>query len=57
MGQSISMVRRPTVPTLLRVMLDFGRYTLGVIVTSAGIAIEIHRGRKEVGARSWQCLS
>jgi hypothetical protein len=27
-------------------MLDLGRYTLGVIVTSAGILFEVRRGRR-----------
>jgi hypothetical protein len=27
-------------------MLDLGRYTLGVIVTSAGILFEVRRGKR-----------
>jgi hypothetical protein len=30
-------------------MLDLGRYTLGVIVTSAGVLFEVRRGR----SRRW----
>ena len=46
MGRSRLVVRRSPLTSLLRVMLDLGRYTLGVIVTSGGILLEIQRGRR-----------
>ena len=43
----LPIVRRRQSPTLLRLMLDLGRYTLGVIVSSAGILFEVRRGRRK----------